>query len=122
VENPGSRGEAPGRTWDEEGPKDPLYGPPASGTDTSALGKGVRFPQRRREGGSQQKAEEERKDGTSFEKSAPRVNLFEKGQQLITEQEKLKSFQGFLPNEGSGGACSRPPDDCGSRAGERFTL
>jgi hypothetical protein len=46
----------------------------------------------------------------------------EKGQQLTTEQGKLKSFQGFLPNEGSGGTRPQPPDDCGSRAGERFTL
>jgi hypothetical protein len=41
--------------------KDPLYGPLASGTDTSASEKGVRFPRRRQEGGSQRKAEEERK-------------------------------------------------------------
>jgi hypothetical protein len=41
--------------------KDPLYGPLARGADTSASGKGERFLRRSREGGSQQKAVEEKK-------------------------------------------------------------
>jgi hypothetical protein len=48
--------------------KDPLYGPPKNGADTSASGKGVRLPRSRQEGGSQRKAEDEKKDGTSLEK------------------------------------------------------
>jgi hypothetical protein len=36
--------------------KDPLYGPLASGADTSASGKGVRFLRRSREGGSQRES------------------------------------------------------------------
>jgi hypothetical protein len=72
----------------------------------------------------------EKKMALSLKKPALKINLVEahlnrpspqeKGQQLTTEQEKLKSFQGFLPNEGSGGARSRPPVDRGSRAGERL--
>jgi hypothetical protein len=55
-----------------------------------------------------------RKDGTFLENPAPKINLVEahqkrsslqeKGRQPTTEQEKLKRFQGYLPNEGSGGA------------------
>jgi hypothetical protein len=113
--------------------KDPLYGPLASGADTSTSGKGCALSakeSRRRlpaEGGGGKE-----KMALSLKKPAPKINLVEahlnrpspqeKGQQLTTEQEKLKSFQGFLPNEGSGGARPRPPDDRGSRAGERFTL
>jgi hypothetical protein len=65
----------------------------------------------------------------SLKKPAPKINLVEahlnrpspqeKGQQLTTDK---RSFQAFLPNEGSGGARPRPPDDRGLRAGQRFTL
>jgi hypothetical protein len=95
-------------------------------------GKGEHLLRRSQEGGSQRKSGGGKEDGTFFENPAPKINLVEahrnrpspqeKGQQPTTEQEKLKSFQGFLPNEGSGGARPRPPDDRGSRAGERFTL
>jgi hypothetical protein len=93
-------------------------------------GKGVRFLRRSREGSSQRKSGGGKEECTFFENPAPKINLVEvhrnrpspqeKGQQPTTEQEKLKSFQGFL--SGSGGARPRPPDDRGTRAGERFTL
>jgi hypothetical protein len=113
--------------------KDPLYGPLASGADTSESGKGCALPAKEpRRRFPAEKRWRKRKDGTFFENPAPKINLVdadlnrpslqEKGRQSTTEQEKLKCLQGFLPNEGSGGARPRPPDDCGSRAGERFTL
>jgi hypothetical protein len=112
--------------------KDPLYGPLRAELTPPHQGKGVRFLRRSREGGSQRKSGGGKEDGTFFEKPAPKINLVEahwnrpspqeKGQRPTTEQEKLKSFQGILPNEGSGGARPQPPDDRGSGAGERFTL
>jgi hypothetical protein len=96
--------------------KDPLYGPLASVADTSASGKGRALPAKEsRRRLPAEKRWRKRKDGTFFENPAPKINLVEahrnrpspqeKGQPPTTEKEKLKSFQGFLPNEESGGAC-----------------
>jgi hypothetical protein len=108
---------------------DPLRGE----ADTSASGKGYALSAK--ESRSRLPAEGgggKGKMALPLKKPAPKINLVEahlnrpspqeKGQQLTTEQEKLKSFHGFPPNEGSGGARPRPSDDRGSRAGERFTL
>jgi hypothetical protein len=113
--------------------KEPLYGPLASGADTFASGKGCALPAKEsRRRLPAEKWWRKRKNGTFLENPAPKINLVEahlnrpspqeEGQQPTTEQKKLKSFQGFLPNEGSGGVRPRPPDDRGLRAGERFTL
>jgi hypothetical protein len=81
------------------------------------------------------RAVEERKGvSPSFVDPAPIINLVEAHLKTVSSgekddsrpqnKEKLKRFQGFPPNEGSGGVRPRPPDDHGTRAGRgvRFTL
>jgi hypothetical protein len=69
--------------------KDPLYGPLASGADTSASGKRCALPakesRRRRPA---EKRWRKRKDGTFFENPAPKINLVEAHLNRPSLQEK----------------------------------